>query len=86
MAIIIDGYNLLHASGVMPQGNGPHTFERAREALIRFLAASLTDEERPRTTIVFDAREGPHNLPRLLERDGMTIRFARSRPTRRRSG
>ena len=44
MAIIIDGYNLLHASGVMPQGRGPQTFERAREALIRFLAASLTDE------------------------------------------
>ena len=76
MAIIIDGYNLLHASGVMPQGNGPHTFARAREALIRFLAASLTDEERSRTTIVFDAREAPFNQPRTLDHEGMAIRFA----------
>ena len=76
MSILIDGYNLLHASGILPQGQGPHTFERAREALLRFLAASLTDKERVRTTIVFDAREAPYNLPRTVDHDGMTIRFA----------
>ena len=76
MSLIIDGYNLLHASSVMPSGQGPHTFERAREALLRALAASLTEEERLRTTIVFDAREAPYNKPRTLEHDGMTIRFA----------
>lgn len=76
MSLLIDGYNLLHASGVMPSGQGPHTFERAREALLRFLAASLTEEERVRTTIVFDAREAPFNKPRTLDREGMTIRFA----------
>jgi len=76
MSLIIDGYNLLHASGVMPSGQGPHTFERAREALLRFLAASLTDEERAQTTIVFDAREAPYNKPRTLDHEGMAIRFA----------
>ena len=76
MSILIDGYNLLHASGILPQGKGPHTFEHAREALLRFLAASLTDEERVRTTIVFDAREAPYNLPRTVDHEGMTIRFA----------
>jgi predicted RNA-binding protein with PIN domain len=76
MSLIIDGYNLLHASGVMPSGRGPHTFQRAREALLRVLAASLTEEERARTIIVFDAREAPYNLPRTVDHEEMTVRFA----------
>ncbi|MCE9545870.1 MAG: NYN domain-containing protein [Planctomycetia bacterium] len=75
-SILIDGYNLLHASGVLPPGRGPGSLERAREALLRFLAASLSDDQRSRTTIVFDAAEAPYNLPRVLDHDGMTVRFA----------
>ena len=76
MSIIIDGYNLLHASGILAKGQGPGGLERARNALINFLAASLAPEERSRTTVVFDAAGGSPDLPHSFEQSGITIRFA----------
>ena len=76
MQIIIDGYNLLHASGVDP-GKGPGTLEQARMALLRFLSQSLSDEERQQTTIVFDAANAPRGLPSRYAHNGMTVLFAR---------
>lgn len=76
MPLLIDGYNLLHVTGIVGRGSGPGGFERSRLALLNFLAASLPPEEVPRTTVVFDAREAPWGLPRTLEHHGMTVRFA----------
>ncbi len=76
MAIIIDGYNLLHASGILPSGKGPGTLQRSRQALLNFLVESLPPEELARTTIVFDASEAPWGVARKQDFQGLTIWFA----------
>lgn len=77
MALLIDGYNLLHASGVLPRGTGPSTLERARSALLNYLAASLDPEQVRQTTIVFDAKDAPRGVRDEYDHHGMTVRFAR---------
>ncbi len=74
--LLIDGYNLLHATGIVARGFGPGTLERARLALLGFLAASIEPDERPRTTIVFDAGERLAGLPREMEHGGLRVLFA----------
>lgn len=73
--ILIDGYNLLHASGVFGTV-GRTSLEASREALLDWLGEVLSDGQRQRTTIVFDAREAPPGLPRSGEKHGMRIHFA----------
>ncbi|MBX9788324.1 MAG: NYN domain-containing protein [Pirellulales bacterium] len=76
MALLVDGYNLIHAANIVGRGLGPRGLERARQALMDTLAAALPDAERARTTIVFDAAASPPGLPREINYQGMTIRFA----------
>jgi predicted RNA-binding protein with PIN domain len=76
MTLLIDGYNLLHASGIFPSG-GPPTLERSRTALLDFLAEALPAKDVPRATVVFDAAQAPPGLPRELEHRGLKVRFAR---------
>ena len=78
MSLLIDGYNLLHATGIVGTGRGPGWFERSRLALLNFLADSIAPEEVPRTTVVFDAADAPPGLPRLLKHRGLTVQFARN--------
>ena len=73
--IMIDGYNLLHASGVFGTG-GRTSLESSREALLDWLGEILSDAQRRRTTIVFDARQAPPGLPRSAQKHGLQIRFA----------
>jgi predicted RNA-binding protein with PIN domain len=73
--ILIDGYNLLHASGVFGTV-GRTSLEASREALLDWLGEVLSDAQRQRTTIVFDAREAPPGLPRSGQKHGMQIHFA----------
>jgi uncharacterized protein len=76
MSLLIDGYNLLHATGITGRGVGPGGFHRSRLALLNSLAASLDPQELPHTTVVFDAQEAPWGLPRAFEHQGMAVRFA----------
>lgn len=76
MSLLIDGYNLLHASEVFPAIDAPGTLANAREALVEFLGRMLTEKELRHTTIVFDARQAPPGLPRVVERGGLTMLFA----------
>jgi predicted RNA-binding protein with PIN domain len=73
MPLIIDGYNLLHVTGITGRHGDLHG---SREALLRFLAARIDAKERPLTTIVFDAAEAPPGLPRTIAVEGMTVHFA----------
>jgi uncharacterized protein len=54
---LIDGYNLMHAAGLMKSRFGPGGLEKARRALVGVLAGSLGDKA-SRATIVFDAPPG----------------------------
>lgn len=76
MAILIDGYNLMHAAGILGRGVGPGGLERSRLALLNFVAESVPADELAMTTIVFDARQAPAGLPRRLVHRGMAVFFA----------
>ncbi len=76
MPLLIDGYNLLNVAGILTRGVGPGTLQRARLAMLNFLAESLPPEEIRRTTVVFDAQDPPPGLPRTLNHRGLTVRFA----------
>ena len=60
--IIIDGYNLLHASGVFGDARGPLGFEQSRRALLDHLS-ELLGAEAEQTIVVFDAADAPDGLP-----------------------
>ena len=82
MPTLIDGYNLMHAVGIVgndaggDRGVGPGSLQRSRLALLNFLAESLEPDEVPRTTIVFDAKDPPYGLPRTTKHRGLTVHFA----------
>jgi predicted RNA-binding protein with PIN domain len=76
MSLLIDGYNLLNAVGIIGHGTGATSLERSRLALLNFLAESLEPSEIASTTIVFDAHSPPRGLPRALEHRGLKVRFA----------
>jgi len=77
MSLLIDGYNLLNAVGIVGRGAGSTSLERSRLALLNFLAESLDPEEVARTTVVFDAGDAPPGLPRMFEHRRLCVRFAR---------
>ena len=76
MSLLIDGYNLLYAAGIVGRGTGPGGRERSRMALLNFLAESLDPEEIARTTVVFDAAQAPPGLPREWKHRGILVRFS----------
>ena len=76
MALLIDGYNLLHVTGIVGRGLGPGTLERSRRAMLNFIAASLQPSELGRATVVFDAKDAPPGLPRTVRHEGLTVRYA----------
>lgn len=77
MAILIDGYNLLHAAGIVGAGRGPRGLERSRLALLNFLAESLDPADQRQVTVVFDAAGGPPGLPAESGYRGLAVRFAK---------
>ncbi|MEM9354178.1 MAG: NYN domain-containing protein [Planctomycetota bacterium] len=80
MGLLIDGYNLLHVTGLIGSGPAAGSLQQSREALLHFLAESIDEAERPRTTIVFDAAEAPPGLPRVVRHDGIIVRYASDYP------
>ena len=64
MALLIDGYNLLHASGILPPRHRPRHARTGAAALLNFLSSRSSPTELARTTVVFDARAAPAGWPR----------------------
>ena len=79
MTLIIDGYNLLHASGVFGAERGPRGFEQSRLALLDLLA-DLLGAEASKTIVVFDAVNAPDGLPGRHVHRGIRVWFAREYP------
>jgi predicted RNA-binding protein with PIN domain len=73
MPLIIDGYNLLHVTGITGRRGD---LQGSREALLRFLADAIDAKERPLTTVVFDAADAPPGLPRIVSFEQMTVHYA----------
>jgi uncharacterized protein len=76
MSLLIDGYNLLNATGIPSRGKGPGNLERARQALLNTLAESLPAEELPRTIVVFDGSESPWGVAKQQKHHGISVMFA----------
>lgn len=81
MKLLVDGYNLLHASGQFGSPNDPPTLETARRALLDYLTQQLPERERSRTTIVFDGKDAPPGLPAVSTYEKMHIEFSRRKTT-----
>lgn len=79
MTLIIDGYNLLHASGVFGADRGPRGFEQSRLALLDLLV-DLLGSRAAETIVVFDAARAPDGLPGRLVHGGIRVWFAREYP------
>jgi uncharacterized protein len=76
MSLLIDGYNLVYVAGIIGGGTGPGSLQRARLALLNFLAESLEPGQLTHTIVVFDSHDPPWGLPRQLEHRGISVRFA----------
>lgn len=75
MRYLIDGYNLLHAMGLLCGKVGPHGLEKARLALLGRLCGDHGGDAGA-VTVVFDASRAPAGA--LTEEDykGIHIRYA----------
>lgn len=78
MRLLIDGYNLLHATDLFGVGEDAGTLQGSRTALLHFLAATLSASERRATTIVFDAAGAPPGLPSTVHHDHISVNYARN--------
>lgn len=77
MDTIIDGYNLIFQCGLEGRSRNTQTIERARGRLIGVLANRLSEQQRARTTIVFDAKRLPIKETEVVSRQsGLTVIYA----------
>ncbi len=76
MRYLIDGYNLMHAMGLMNRRFGPDGLRKARHRFLNNLAAALGPVDAHQTTIVFDASEAPAEVSRQTRHKGLTVDFA----------
>jgi predicted RNA-binding protein with PIN domain len=76
MRILIDGYNLMYAVGLMGRRFGPDGFRKARLRFLNDLAAALDPLEAHQTTVVFDAADPPDHVPHEARHKGLTVLFA----------
>lgn len=74
--VIIDGYNLMHATGLARRSYGPGDLEVCRHRLLQQLSDRLSDQARRRTTVVFDAFEAVSDDERHQNRHGLTVIYA----------
>ena len=72
---VIDGYNLIHALGMIRRDAGPRGLEAARTQLLQFLAQSFGDNSSS-VTVIFDAKHAPRGAVRDQVFHGMSVRFA----------
>ena len=72
---LIDGYNLIHALGMIQRQLKAGGLEDSRRWLLDYLAEAFGDDS-PRVTIVFDAKHGPRGISREQEHRGLHIQFA----------
>jgi predicted RNA-binding protein with PIN domain len=77
MRWLIDGYNLMHASGAAGGSDaGPQAFLRRRRRFLNDLAEGLGTREAREATVVFDAKSPPRDLPLEGSYKGIQVLFA----------
>lgn len=78
ITLLIDGYNLLHATGALNLSRGPNSLAKARDRMLAQIASNLTESDRLKTQVVFDARRSGKsaNVESEVTVRGMTVTFA----------
>src|SRR5687768_100622 len=76
MDLLIDGYNLLHETGIFIDQPGPRSLERLHAAYVEFLANALPSDMVERTTVVFDAKGRRATARRVIRHAGIKIVYA----------
>jgi predicted RNA-binding protein with PIN domain len=79
MRYLIDGYNLLHAMGVLHGRAGPTGLEKARLRLLGLLRGTYGDQA-PEITVVFDAAGAPRDAAEEQTFQGIHLRYAVRQP------
>ncbi|MBL8828365.1 MAG: NYN domain-containing protein [Planctomycetaceae bacterium] len=77
MPLLIDGYNLMHAAGIIGSGPARTSLERSRIALLKFIAEQVDIVAERQVTVVFDAAGAPPGLPPRLAYRGLDVQFAK---------
>jgi len=80
MPLIIDGYNLLYAAGMVSSVEGDGSFEADRMALLDALLAVIDANELHQTVVVFDSANPPPGLPKSLNYHEISVRFSSDYP------
>jgi predicted RNA-binding protein with PIN domain len=75
MLYVIDGYNLLHAMGVLGGRVGPQGLAKARLSLLGLLRGAM-DKDASSVTVVFDAANAPPGAIDDQDHEGIHVRFA----------
>jgi len=76
MRLLIDGYNVMYALGLLGKRLGPDGFRKVRTRFLNDLADALGAVEAHLTTVVFDAADPPADLPRATTHKGLSVVFA----------
>ncbi|TMB93086.1 MAG: hypothetical protein E6J45_00610 [Chloroflexi bacterium] len=79
-ALIVDGYNIIHALPALKRALLEHGLQESRRRLIDALAAYAADGD-VRVTVVFDAGARRSGEPTVEVVDGVTVRFGTQRST-----
>jgi hypothetical protein len=80
MALIIDGYNLLHVSRFAPTGRRSDRLRTAREKLLEYLASNVPAHQYSRVNIVFDSERPSRRLPDRVSFKHLHVHFATDHP------
>ena len=74
MSLLIDGYNLLYAVGIVGRDTGGVGLQRSLTAMLNYLAETIDPNLLRRTTVVFDGVAPGFSL--AGEYQGLAVRFA----------
>lgn len=80
MRWLVDGYNVMHAAGIVDSKMGRERFRKARRRFLDHLASTLGDLT-AETTVVFDANKPPADFPIESIYRRITVVFALSDPS-----
>jgi predicted RNA-binding protein with PIN domain len=76
MRILIDGYNVMYAGGLLGKKLGRDGLRKVRHRFLNDLADALGPLDAHATTVVFDASHAPADVPKQTPHKGLTVVYA----------
>ena len=76
MRLLIDGYNVMHAAGLMARRFGPDGLRRTRHRFLNDLVDGVGPDRVAQTTVVFDAQRLPISQSAETTHKGLRVVYA----------